>query len=225
MTTEPPLKGPTAGQRLKEDASLTARVGIEVAVASVPLIGGQLATAITALEMHALSKRLEMFVQQLRDLGARIDELKVDRDYLDSPEFVDSVMAAIDAARRTSDRQKLRMIAALLLGASTVDRPADLDVEAVLIALRDLSPMALWMAGKIDELSTEPGKSQHMYGRAVPPAAPDRDFLLNRLVAAGLINQVGSGRFQAFQGDFSPTDTLSRTIRTMRAGGWTPEPT
>jgi len=219
----PPAKHRSAGQRLKEGASLTTRVGIEVAVASVPVIGGQLATAMTALEMHAVSKRLEMFVEELRDLGARLDEQKVDRQYVESTEYVDSVMAAIDAARRTSDRQKLRMIAALLLGASTVDRPADLDVEAMLIALRDLSPMALWMAGRIHELSTEPAKSQHMGGRAVPPAAPDRDFLLNRLVAAGLINQVGSGRFQVFQGDFSPTETLSRTIRTMRAGGLSPE--
>jgi hypothetical protein len=192
-----------------------------MAVANIPLVGPTVSVAVTALEMHATTKRLDMFFEELRRLGARVDEEKVDRAYLDSPEFVDSVMAAIDAARRTSDRTKQRMVAAFLLGAATVERPTDLDVEAVLIAVRDLSPIALWMAGRIHELASDPGESQRMYGRAIPPAVPDRDFVLNRLVAAGLINEVGTGRFQAFQGDFSPTETLTRTMRTMQAGGWT----
>src|SRR5690348_13366059 len=107
--------------RTSKAAALTARSAAEIAVASLPIVGAPLAAAVTALEMHALSKRLEMFAAELGELGAGLDEQKVDRDYLESTEYVDSVMAAIDAARRTSDRQKLRMIAALLLGASTVD--------------------------------------------------------------------------------------------------------
>jgi hypothetical protein len=110
------------------------------------------------------------------------------------------------------------------LGAATIERPPDLDIEAVLVAIRDLSPAMLWMAGRIQVLASNPAQSQRMYGRAIPPAMPDRDFVLNRLVGAGLITEAGSGRFQVFQGDYSPTDTLTRTIRTMQAGGWAPDP-
>ena len=222
---DPPGAGDSLVSRTKEAAGFTVRSAAEIAVASIPVVGAPLAAAVTALEMHVLSKRLGTFVEELRDLGARLDEQKVDRTYLETEEFIDTVMAAFDAARRTSDRQKLRMMAALLLGATTVDRPADLDVEAVLIALRDLSPMALWMAGRIHELSSDPSKSGRMHGRCIPPAAPDRDFLLNRLVAAGLINEMGSGRLRVFQGDYSPTETLTRTMSTMKAGGWVPDPT
>ena len=211
-------------KRLRRDADLAGRTAVEASLSIVPYVGPRVVAAMHALEIRTISDRIEDFVEEFNELGARLDQSKVDHEYLTSPEYVDSAIAALEAARRTSDRRKLRMIAAFLLGAATVERPADLDVETVLIAIRDLSPSMLWMAGRIQVLATNPGQSQRMYGRAIPPAVPDRDFVLNRLVAAGLISEAGSGRFQVFQGDYSPTETLTRTMHTMQAGGWTPDP-
>jgi hypothetical protein len=219
--TNPAKSGGRLVRRVRRDVDLAGRTAAEVSLSLVPYVGPRVVAAMHALEIRTISDRIEDFVEEFRELGARLDQTKVNREYLTSAEYVDGAMAALDAARRTSDRNKLRIIAAFLLGAATVDRPADLDVEAVLVSIRDLSPTMLWMAGRIHDLATQ-AATRVSQGRAIPPAVPDRDMVLSRLVAAGLINAAGTSRFDVFTGEYVPTDTLTRTIRTIRAGGWTP---
>lgn len=59
------------------------------------------------------------------------------------------MIAGLEAARRTSDRAKHRMLAAILTGAARTDRPQPLDVEDVLVVLRDLSQHALALLQEI----------------------------------------------------------------------------
>jgi hypothetical protein len=219
-----PRKKLARARRVGKDVAFGGRTAAQMAVAMVPVLGGAIGAGITALEMQGLTQRMEAMVGEVADAVRRVDEAKVDRDYIASPAFVDVVMAALDAGRRTSDRDKLKMIASILVGTATVDRPEELDVEAVLVAVRDLSPTALAMARRIHELAENPELSGLPHGRAIPPGGPDRDFLLNRLEAAGLIQRFGVSGFRLAgpAGQYSPTDTLTRILRLMQAGGWEP---
>jgi hypothetical protein len=57
---------------------------------------------------------------------------KLDKTYVQTDEFQDAVIAALDVGRRTADADKRRIIAAILLGAAFTEKPQQLDVEALL---------------------------------------------------------------------------------------------
>ncbi len=206
-------------KRVAKDAKFVAVTSVEMIAGAIPVVGGVVTTALTALELKALSERLEMLVEELASLAARVDGAKVSHEYLHSPEFEDVMIVGLEAGRRTRAREKLRMIAAILVGAATIDAPKELDVEAVLTAIRDLSPAELWIAREVYRLAMLPGNLR----RANPPVGVDADFQLHHLEAAGLITRAMSGGpmgGQRFTGQYSPTETFSRVMLLMEAGGW-----
>ena len=202
-------------------AGFTARSLAEISVTLIPVIGGPLGAAFTALELAAVSRRLDQFFIELKVSTSNLDSRKVDHAYLDTDAFVDVVMAALEAARRTSNRAKHRILAAILTGAASTDRPQQLDVEDVLVVLRDLSTPALALLQEIlVQAKGEPVGS--ITTAIVPPTVPDREFLLNRLVAAGFVREMKISDFSPYQ-HYQPTDTLLRVVQLMEAGGWRAE--
>ncbi len=199
-------------------ASFTARSLAEISVTSIPIIGGPLGAAFTALELAAVSRRLDQFFVELKASTSSLDSRKVDHAYLETDAFVDIVMAALEAARRTSARAKHRVLAAILTGAASTDRPQQLDVEDILVVLRDLSTPGLNLLQEIlVQAKGEPSGS--IMTAVVPPTVPDREFLLNRLVAAGFVREMKISDFTPYQ-HYQPTDTVLRVIQLMEAGGW-----
>lgn len=56
---------------------------------------------------------------------ASLDEGKLDRGYVESEEFQDAAIAAIHSAKRSSEQEKRRWLADVLIGAASVGRPSD----------------------------------------------------------------------------------------------------
>jgi len=186
---------------------------------AIPGIGGPIATAIASLETERISHRLNAFVLEVRDRFARVQEEKLDHDFVESEAYLDVVMAAIDGGRRSSNQHKRQVIAATLVGAATVDRPSSLDAEALLDTLSGLSPHDLFVARLLYQ-----GVDRTLHGivggAAVPANVPDVDFHIARLVAAGLF--VGRGPLSDFavqETSYLPTETFDRLIQLLQAGG------
>jgi len=110
------------------------------------------------------------------------------------------------------------MIAAVLTGAAAIDRPQPLDIEDVLVAMRDLSPSSLVLLRQIHEMAAGQPVGSIMTA-VVPTTVPDRDFLLNRLVAAGFIQEMKINEYSPHV-HYQPTDTFLRVVQLMQAGGW-----
>jgi len=192
---------------------------VELVASAIPGIGGTIATAIATLETERVSRRLEAFVQEVRQLYAGVQIDKLDRDYVESEAFEDVVLAAIDAGRRSSTPEKRRLVAAALVGTATLDRPQSLDAESLLDTLGGLSSEDLVVARLLYQgVDRTVGG---IVGGAIPPAnVPDVDFHIARLVAAGLF--VGRGPLSDFaiqQTSYFPTETFERLIQLLKAGG------
>jgi len=188
-------------------------------LASIPLVGPPLAIALAELELRHLSSRLEALITELREAIDRVDRTKVDHVFLETPAFTDIVIAGLDAARRTSDRDKLSLLASILAGATTVERPHGLDVEGLLVAIRDLPPSALQLAWAMQRAGqATPYSILERY--QVPPDWPDGDFMMGRLIAAGLARGF-QGDGMTFQpGGYQLTGTWDRLVRLAEQGGW-----
>src|SRR3989442_6854228 len=95
----------------------------QIAVSAVPLLGGPIAAGIAAWEGRRLSKRIEALVGEIATMAKQIDQSKLDKTYVQTVEFEDAVVAALDAGRRTAEVDKRRVIARILLGAAFTERP------------------------------------------------------------------------------------------------------
>jgi hypothetical protein len=215
---EPASGPPGLGKHIRRDAKFAGKSLIELGISLIPYVGQVVGSALTALELKAVSIRLEEFVGVLAELAKTIDHDLVKYDYLKAREFEDIVIVALEAARRTSNRDKLMMIASILLGAATIDAPEDLDVEAVLTRIRDLSPAELSMARTVYQNS-----GVGTYGRAIAAGGVDTDFQVQHLEASGLLSPVmrwGPMGGSRFSGEHAPTPTFRRIMALMEAGGW-----
>jgi hypothetical protein len=191
----------------------------EIALAAIPVIGGPLSAAFTALDLAAINRRLDLFAQELQGLAARMNADLADQELIHSEAFEDATLTAVDVSRHTSDRSKLRMIAGVLLGAAFVGPPERPDLQEVLTALGQLSPASLQLMRQIHDQVAEAKFVLPGVSAINPPEVPDREFLLKRLEAAGFISEVGGARLDYEGGAYTETETYRKVLRLLGAVG------
>jgi hypothetical protein len=135
-------------------------------------------------------------------------------------ELVDYAIQALRGATETRDTEKRRVLAAALVGAATLDRPADLDFAAVIAGLSNLTPADLQYARELaDAVADNPYKIIDFVG--TPATAGDSTFHLLRLEAQGLVHGVAPGAvYGSGPGlQYRLTPTFWRVLDLLRAGG------
>ena len=139
---------------------------------------------------------------------------------LDPEELVDYAIQALRGATETRDIEKRRVLAAALVGAATTDRPADLDIAAVMAGLSSLTPADLQYARELaDAVANNPYKIIDYLG---PPAtAADGTFHLLRLQSQGLVHGVAPGAVIGIGPglQYRLTPTFWSVLELLRAGG------
>ena len=167
--------------------------------------------------------RAEVLGEEVRQAIARVPTEKQDPAVTEEQLF-DAAIRAVRGAMETGSREKVQMIAAILVGSTSVDRPVDLDVESITASMVNLTPADLRSARRLaDHLGP---------GTFLPPSelGPDSLFFIGRLQAAGLIESVAinaakpSGRHRVLEDvlpaiEYRFTPTFGRIISLLRAGG------
>jgi len=211
MEPEPPTQGRTA-------AILVTLA--EAAISAVPIVGGPVATLLTAGVGGVVNRRLtDWFAELARDvdqLAARVDELQPER-LADSDAFADAVMTAARIVEKTSQQEKLDALRNAVVN-SVLPRAPDADYRASFFAIvDDLTPTHLRLLMLLDNaqsyfdartelLLPEPGPSATAY----------------ELVAAALPKLLGDEFADKFFADLSrnglvSTDSLRATMVSDRS--------
>jgi hypothetical protein len=201
------------------DAEDFASGAAQIAVSAVPLLGGPIAAGIAAWEGRRVSKRIEALVSEIATLAARVDQRKLDKPYVETNEFQDAVIAAMDAGRSTADANKRRVVAAILLGAAFTERPPQLDVEALLGTIGNLSPQDLALARILYDESGGDEPRAIVTGVVGPVDFPDREFHLKRLEAGGLIKEKTGAAYGYEGGEYFMTMTFHRLMALLKLTG------
>ena len=190
----------------------------QVALNIVPFVGPVVSQASSLYASERRSQQLDELIVEIQQRLANLAAEKIDRSYVETAEFQEAAFRAFDAGRTTNNANKRQLIAAALVGAATVSRPAGLDVEAILDTLRVLTPTDLDLARKLwDESGGDEPKS--IVTAVIGPADfPDLEFHLKRLEAAGLITST-AGRHLDWSGQYLLTGTFHRLMALLRIGG------
>ncbi len=82
-------------------------------------------------------------LQHALQLEGKVKSGSLRKEMVESEEFGDVVSEAVEAAARTSDDEKIRQYAAILVGSASPQAPVDLELAAVFRALAELTPRPL----------------------------------------------------------------------------------
>jgi hypothetical protein len=195
-------------------ASGTSLLGILLPPAGVAVAG------LNTLATGAISRRAQVaFEELLAGLQSRLEALEA-AGKLRRPEdqSVWDVAAHKALFANPQDPGKTSDYADLLAGALSIDAPGDLDLDALLTAVRDLPLGAIQIArGMIEYFRDHPPER-----KMIPPliGGDDRQLYLNRLEASGLIEKFYKFRPPAgavFTGEYTATPSLIRLVRTLEA--------
>lgn len=135
-------------------------------------------------------------------------------------DLVDAAIRAARGALETGDRAKVRMLASVLVGATSTERPPDLDVESVVASLVSLTPADLDYARRLAEANCDNRFGPVQYPQD-PVPDPDGHFRMMRLQGAGLVLAQGSGSMLGAGPvlTYRLTETFWRILDLLRAGG------
>jgi hypothetical protein len=209
--------------RIARDAALSysGNPALRAVLTAIPFVSSLDALVGTAGSNIAIG-RLSALIE---DMGAQVGRLadKMDHEVTEE-QLLDSAIRAVRGAAETGNREKVRTIAAALVGATSVDRPRDVDVESVIASLVSLTPADLIAARRlVDQLGP---------GTFPPPPELGIDglFYVARLQAAGLLESIvlpasdrtarpGPGYRTDPAIEYRFTPTFGRMLGLLRAGG------
>ena len=150
-------------------------------VVAVPFVGAAFDTFVGTFGTNIAMERMGIFLEELRQRIATLEEARRDRAVTEA-DLVDATIRGVRGALETGDRDKVRMIASVLVGATSVERPEALDTESVMASLISLTPADLAYARRLAEAMREKRSSFIEYS-GVPAPDPDRQF--RRLASKG----------------------------------------
>jgi hypothetical protein len=208
--------------------SVTLRAGI----ALIPVVGGPIDAIVTTLASRAQAQRAAVLIDALKAEASSLRDVMISKEYLESEEWLDAVVAAFEAAARTRDREQIGIYARILIGAAQVDSKDLPDPRALLHVLSELAPVEIAIARLIADMPGSIRYDEQQQARrevtehawsgvlaAIPAAAKaNLVFHLKRLERAGLISEL-TGAFGGSGGRHEPTPTLWRIIKFLREQG------
>lgn len=185
---------------------------VRAVLAAIPLVSGLDAIAGTAGTNIAL-ERLRVLVEELAanlaNVGAAADAA------VTADELIDASIRAARGAIETASREKVRTLAAALIGSASRDRPSGLDAESVLASLVSLTPADLVFARNFTSQRAPFTEPNHL--------SPDAQFRMMRLQGAGLLESIPPpfDWDKAEKATYQMTPTFWRLLELLRAGGET----
>lgn len=181
-------------------------------VVAIPGIGGSLDLLIAGRGQRLAQERIVNLLSGLKEEMSEVRSDMLDRVFLETDEWADLVIKAVDAATKSRDKAKIRLYARILRSAATFQDRGAFSPEEYLDALAELTPREVVVARAIYGRQQDvPSSEQDLFKWAkdrgwdrLPqdcPSVPEEDlpFILIRLERSGLIKEI-TGMYWDYQG-------------------------
>jgi len=172
-------------------------------ISFIPFIGSPLDIFLTTKAQKTVNVRMIHLFNELKGEMSTLEKGKVDKDYINSEEFIDLFIKTIEAAAKTIDKGKIKLYAKLLKGAIKFQDRKKYSPEEYLQVLSELTIRELEVAKAIykqqgqerkkdeDELQWILRRGWEKLEKECPSIyKEDFTFVLLRLQKSGLIRQM-----------------------------------
>jgi len=206
-------------ERYSENAILRA------SISKIPFIGSPLDIFLTTKAQKIFSDRIMNLFDELKYEMTTLEDKKVDKDYINSEEFIDLFIKTIEMAAKTSNKEKIELYAKLLKGAIKFQDRKEFSPEEYLQVLSELTMKELEVAKAIYKQQKEKQrKNENELQWALRcgweelektcPLIPEEDFrfIFLRLRKSGLIQDLQNSYFYSKKVVFVITDVFRKIM-------------
>jgi hypothetical protein len=157
------------------------------AINQIPHYGNEINKLLFGDAQRRVAERAKDVFDAVKERVERIEESKIDKEFLKSDEFMTIVILAIEQLQTTHDTEKKRMIANALANSGVVGFSSDSRKELFMRILRDLAPEHVAMLKSMLP-RTLPNRVRGIAREIKDPPANSL-AVLQRLAAQGLIDE------------------------------------
>lgn len=176
---------------------------LRVTISGIPIIGSPLDIFLTTKAQKMINDRTMSLYNKLTEEMNTLEDKNVDKDYINSEEFIDLFIKAIEAAAKTRSNEKIKLYAKLLKGAVKFQDREKYSPEEYLQVLAELTMRELEVArATYKQQKREKRKGEDELQWALKcgweelekecPSIPEEDFrfIFLRLRKSGLIQDL-----------------------------------
>ena len=202
------------------------------AITLIPFIGSPLDIFLTTKAQKIFSNRIMNLFDELKYEMTTLENEKVDKDYINSEEFIDLFIKTIEAAAKTRSNEKIKLYAKLLKGVVKFQDRKKYSPEEYLQVLSELTIKELEVARTIYKQQKEKQrKDENELQWALRcgweelekecPSIPEEDFrfIFLRLEKSGLIRELPAGWFGE-GGIFVITNVFRKIMKYLEQDEW-----
>ena len=198
---------------------------LRIAISEIPIIGSPLDIFLTTKAQKIINDRIMSLFSELKEGMSTLEGRIVDKDYIDSEEFIELFIKTIEASTKTRNKEKIKLYAKLLKGAIKFQDRKKYSPEEYLQVLSELTIKELEVAKAIYRQQRQKRrKDENELQWALRcgweklekdcPLIPKEDFqfILLRLEKSGLIRELPAGWFGE-GGIFVITDVFRKIMK------------
>ncbi|MGB9471051.1 MAG: hypothetical protein WBQ59_17010, partial [Candidatus Acidiferrum sp.] len=113
---------------------------VKLAIEAIPHFGSYITKLLFGDAQKRIAEGAKDVFEAVRERVEKLDESKIDKEFLKSDEFMTIVTLAIEQLQTTHDKRKLEMMSNALANSGTVDFSADQRKELFFRIFRNLAP-------------------------------------------------------------------------------------
>ena len=200
---------------------------LRASISTIPFIGSPLDVFLTTKAQKIINDRTMSLFDKLKEEMDTLEDIIVDKDYINSEEFIELFIRTIEASAKTRNKEKIKLYAKLLKGAIKFQDRKKYSPEEYLQVLSELSIKELEVAKAIyRQQRQERRKDENELQWALRcgweelekecPSISKEDFafILIRLQKSGLIRQMPPKYWYTLEkGVFMITDVFRKIVK------------
>ncbi len=201
------------------------RATLRAVISAIPWVGGPIDAFLSTHGQRIVQNRIMSLLEVLQEELRDVHENQVDKSYIESEEFFDLIVQALEAAARTRERAKIRLYAKILKGAVVGHRESDFSAEDAVRIVLDLTPRQMEVARAVYRQQQDGPRAgendlqwamragwENLAGSLSESSAQETMADLLMLQRAGLVREVIGGFFDYSGGVFVITPVFRRLM-------------
>lgn len=199
---------------------------LRIAISEIPIIGSPLDIFLTTKAQRIINDRIMNLFSELKEEMSTLEDRIVDKDYIDSEEFIELFIKTIEASTKTRNKEKIKLYAKLLKGAIKFQDRKKYSPEEYLQVLSELTIKELEVAKAIYRQQRQKRRKDEnelewalRYGweelEKECPSIPEEDFrfIFLRLRKSGLIQDLQNSYFYSKKVVFLISDVFRKIMK------------
>ena len=201
---------------------------LRASISAIPFIGSPFDIFLATKAQKIVNDRIMNLFNELKEEMSTLESKIVDKEYIDSEEFFDLFIKTIEMTAKTRSKEKVKLYAKLLKGATKFQDRKKYSPEEYLQVLSELTMKELEVAKAIYKQQREKQrKDENELQWALRcgweevekecPSIPEEDFrfIFLRLQKSGLVKEIVGGFFDYKGGVFVITQVFRKIMKCL----------